>query len=74
MWQRGALADRRTGLFTLNGRDLSPHAARQLHPKIAKALVLVSWLSLLSGFLSSFLFYLADLLLFVVTAAKPLCI
>lgn len=57
----------------MNDYDLSLHAAEQLQPKI-KGLVSVSGFSLLIEFLSSVLFHLADLLLLVVTAAKPLCV
>lgn len=68
------LAGSGKGLFALNDCDLSLLAVRQLHAKIVKGLVSVSGFSLLFEFLSSVLFHLADLLLLVVTAAKPLCI
>lgn len=62
------------GLFSLSDHDLLLLVVRQPHPKIFRNLVSVSEFSLLFEFLSLVLFHLADLLLLVVTAAKPLCI
>lgn len=62
------------GLFSLSDHDLLLHVVRQPHPKICRNLVSVSGFSLLFEFLTLVLFHLADLLLLVVTAAKPLCI